>query len=108
MLMEFLTLPKMLSPQPSTVQSISRKAIPKSARAVHVEARKEKWDLKLEKLTVQTKFSDACSMEKENRVWNRIKDSLPPGQLSFILHATFDTLPTPLNLHCWKIHRLQV
>ena len=60
--------------------------------------------MKLEELTVQTKFSDACSLEKENRVWNRIKDSLPPGQLSFILRAASDTLPTPLNLCRWKMH----
>ena len=44
-----------------------------------------------------------CSLEKENRVWNHIKDSLPPGQLSLILRAASDTLPTPLNLHRWKI-----
>ena len=67
-----------LSTAMNSVLSISRKTIPKSARAVHVETRKEKWDLKLEKLIVQTKFSDACSLEKENRVWNCIKDSLPP------------------------------
>ena len=77
--------------------------MPKSARAFHVEARKEKWDLKLEEVTVQTKFSDMCSLEKENRVWNRIKDSLTPGQLSFILQAASDTLLTPLNLRCWKM-----
>ena len=92
-----------LSAAINSVQSISRKTIPKSAHAVHMEARKEKWDLKLEELTVQTKFSDACSLEKENRVWNQIKDSLTPGQLSFILWAASDTLPTPLNLHRWKI-----
>ena len=29
-------------------------------------------------------------------------DGLPAGQPSFILRAAFDTLPTPLNLKCWK------
>ena len=57
-----------LSEAINSVQSISRKTIPKSACAVQVEVRKEKWDLKLEKLAIQTKFSDACSLEKENRV----------------------------------------
>ena len=79
-----------------SVQSISRNTIPKS------DTRKEKWDLKLEELIVQKKFSDSRSLEKENRVWNRIKDSLPPVQLSFILRAASDTLPTPLNLTTGK------
>ena len=35
-------------------------------------------------------------------MWNRILDGLPPGQLSFILRAASDTLPTPLNLRCWR------
>ena len=57
-----------LSTAIKSVQSISRKTISKSVSAVHVEAKKEKWDLKLEELTVQIKFSDVCSLEKENRV----------------------------------------
>ena len=60
--------------------------------------------MKLEELIVQKKFSDMCSLEKENRVWNQIKDNLLPGQLSFILRAASDTLHTPVNLHRWKIH----
>ena len=34
--------------------------------------------------------------------WNWIIDSLPPGQLLFILQAASDTLPTPLNLRRWR------
>ena len=37
------------------------------------------------------------------QAWKRIRDGLPAGQLSFILRAASDTLPTPLNLHRWKI-----
>ena len=33
---------------------------------------------------------------------NRIMDSLSPGQLSFLLRAASDTLPTPLNLSRWR------
>ena len=77
MLIEFLTLPKMLSPHPlNLVQSISRRTILKSHGAVHVEARKEKWDLKLEELKVQTKCSDACSLEKEIGYGTKFKDNL--------------------------------
>lgn len=47
-------------------------------------------------------YTIKCALEEENRVWNRITDSLPPGQLSFILRAASDTLPTPVNLECWR------
>ena len=86
-----------------SIESINRKTLARRARVIHVEARQEKWDSSLEKLKVQRKFGDACSLEKENKVWNRIMDGLPPGQLSFILRAASDTLPTPLNLRRWKI-----
>ena len=87
----------------NSITSINRKTLHKSACSIHLEARKEKWDSNLDKLTVQRKFSDACSLEKENSVWNRILDGLPPGQLSFILRAASDTLPTPLNLRRWRL-----
>ena len=92
-----------LSTAINSIASINRKTLHKSACSIHVEARKEKWDSNLDKVTVQRKFSDACSLEKENSVWNRILDGLPPGQLSFILRAASDTLPTPLNLRRWRL-----
>ena len=61
-----------LSTAINSVQSINRMTIPKSTHAVHVEAKKE-CNSRLETLTVQRKFSDACSLEKENRVWNLIR-----------------------------------
>ena len=36
-------------------------------------------------------------------IWNRILDGRPAGQLSFLLRAGSDTLPTPLNLKRWRI-----
>ena len=35
-------------------------------------------------------------------MWNRIMHGLPAGQLSFLLRAASDTLPTPLNLKRWR------
>ena len=61
------------------------------------------WDEKLSKLSVQSKFLDACDLEKSNRVWSRILDGLPSKQLSFILRASSDTLPTLLNQRRWKM-----
>ena len=91
-----------LSLATSSIESISRKTLPRATRAVHLEHRREKWDSSLECLSVQRKFSDVCVLESDNHVWNRIMDGLPPGQLSFILRAASDTLPTPLNLRRWK------
>ena len=91
-----------LSTAIKSVASINRKTLARSAHDIQVKRRQEKWDSSLEKLLVQRKFGEACSLENENKVWNRIMDSLPPGQLSFILRAASDTLPTPLNLRRWK------
>ena len=52
---------------------------------------------------MQSKLTEAVNLEKESQVWKRIRDDLPAGQLSFILRAASDTLPTPLNLRRWKI-----
>ena len=61
------------------------------------------WDDNLHKLSVQSKFLNACDLEKSNRVWARILDGLPAKQLSFILRASSDTLPTPLNQRRWRM-----
>ena len=61
-----------------------------------------KWNLRLQELSVQCKFNDACVLEKDNGVWNRIMQGLPAGQLSFLLRAASDTLPTPHNLKHWR------
>ena len=56
----------------------------------------------LSKLMVQSKIFDACELELDNRVWRRIQQGHPPGQLSFILRGASDTLSTPMNLFCWR------
>ena len=61
------------------------------------------WNNHLESLAVQSKFLDITALEQESRVWSRIMFGLPAGQLSFIIRAGVDTLPTPANLHRWKI-----
>ena len=61
------------------------------------------WNTHLSSLSVQCKLIEAVNLEQESQVWKRIRDGLPAGQLSFILRAASDTLPTPLNLRRWKI-----
>ena len=56
---------------------------------------------KLEFLSVQCKLKDAASLETSSHLWNRPLLGFHPGQLS-ILHASSDTLPTPMNLHQWQ------
>ena len=44
-------------------------------------------------------------MELENscKTWNRLLSGFHPGQLSFLLRAASDTLPTAVNLQRWSI-----
>ena len=58
---------------------------------------------KLDSLNVQCKFKDAASLKMSTRLWNRLLLGFHPGQLSFVLRASSDTLPTPINLQRWRI-----
>ena len=60
------------------------------------------WNTHLESLTVQRKFIDLILLESESRVWSQIITSLPAGQLSFLLRAGIDCLPTPVILSRWR------
>ena len=58
----------------------------------------EKHDESLKKLIVQSKILEVAKVENSNQVWKRIMHGLPSGEMSFLLRAGTDTLPTPLNL----------
>ena len=58
---------------------------------------------KLNSLSVQCKFGDAATLELSTHLWNRLLVGFHPGQLSIVLRAASDTLPTPMNLQRWKI-----
>ena len=73
------------------------KQLSKSTRAIIKQASIEHWDSHLSTLSVQNKFSESVLLEQECQVWKRIMEGLPAGQLSFILCAASDTLPTPLK-----------
>ena len=59
------------------------------------------WNNHLESLSVQGKFLELIPLELESSVWSRILTSLPAGQLSFLLRAGIDCLPTPVTLSRW-------
>ena len=61
------------------------------------------WDNHLDTLSVQSQFKDIVILEGDCKIWSRIQSGLPAGQLSFLLKAGTDCLPTPLNLCRWKI-----
>ena len=62
------------------------------------------WNHHLNTLSVQCKFSNVVSLESEQHVWSKlIRGGLPHGQLSFLLKAGSDTLPTALNLKRMRI-----
>ena len=88
----------------------SRTNTTKSLMAFKRETRKSlknsstcRWNQKLSSLCVQNKFLHITELEAENHFWRRIMDGLPSGQLSFMLRAGSDTLPTPMNLQRYKI-----
>ena len=82
------------SSRPPSVKSI----ISKSLHQKHTDA----WNTSLDQLQVQSKFKDVVALEPESRTWNRLLTGLPAGQLSFLLRAGTDCLPTPLNLQRWR------
>ena len=87
----------------NSVESVNRKTLPRAIRQIVKQKSTDRWNEHLHQLMVQRKFKDACDLEDDNKVWHRIIDGLPAGQLSFILRAASDTLPTPLNLKRWKL-----
>ena len=56
-----------------------------------------------ESLTVQNKFLDIVDLEQAYPLRKRLMFGLPEKQLSFLLHAGCDTLPTLMNLARWKM-----
>ena len=82
---------------------VSLAARKKETRKLMKENSTNRWNQKLSTLCVQNKFLNITELEAENHLWKRIMDGLPSGQLSFMLRAGSDTLPTPMNLQRYKI-----
>ena len=80
--------------------SVSSRALKAATTKMINDYHTKIWDAQLERLKVQSKFQDIIA-DCPSR--NRIISGLPSGQLSFLLRAGSDTLPTPLNLARWRI-----
>ena len=56
----------------------------------------------LQTLSVQSKFEGSAELEDSCKTWNWLLSGFHPGQLSFLLRAASDTLPTAVNLQQWS------
>ena len=81
-----------------------------SARSLYIKAKHQLSDSikaqckdHLQSLTVQSKFESSAELESFCKTWNRLLKGFHPGQLSFLLRAASDTLPTAVNLQRWSI-----
>ena len=61
------------------------------------------WESELELLTVQNKFLDLVALDQQCLLWRLFMYGLLEKQLSFLLCAGSDTLPTSINLAGWNI-----
>jgi len=57
----------------------------------------------LQTLSVQCKFEDSAKLEATYGTWNHLLSGFHPGQLSFLLRASSDTLLASVNLRRWHI-----
>ena len=87
----------------SSVVSINHRTVNYQCKKLFQGQRVETWNDKLSQLSVQRKFLEVTELEEKNCVWKRILQGLLVGQLSFLMRAGSDTLPTPLNLRRWRI-----
>ena len=82
-----------------------------SARSLYLKAKtqltqynKSQCENHLQTLTVQSKFGCSAELESSCKTWNRLLAGFHPGgQLSFLLRAASDTLPTAINLQRWSV-----
>ena len=86
----------------SSAKSLLKRKDLKSLYCQLQEKHIEVWSNHLESLSVQRKFLDLIPLEAKSKVWSRIITSLPAGQLSFLIRAGIDCLPTPATLSRWK------
>ena len=82
--------------------TISKKSDLKRLYRMLQDRQIEAWTDHLESLSVQNKLLGLIPLEAESKVWSRILTSLPAGQLSFLIRAGIDCLPTPMTLSRWK------
>ena len=66
------------------------------------ELDEEKFNAKAVQLSVQGQWTKWCNFVRMDLSWKSML-AMPQPLLSFVLRATYDTLPSPSNLHRWHI-----
>ena len=81
-----------------------------TARSLYVKTKrllcdniKSQCDTHLQIPSVQCKFRDSAKLEESCKTWNWLISGFHPGQLSLLLQAASDTLPTAVNLRHWCV-----
>ena len=87
----------------SLIATISSRALSNQCKSEFRQQAIEKHDKRLKELTVESKILWVAELENSNQVWKRIMQGLLAGQMSFLLRAGTDTLPTLLNLRWWRL-----
>ena len=81
---------------------VSESSIIRRSKAKVVKQLCAELEKSLEQLQVQNSLLEILPLEHENNLWKRIITGLPSGQLSFVLRACSETLPSPSTLAQWK------
>ena len=68
------------------------------------EVEEEKYQAKAVQLSAQGKWTKWCSYVRMDLSWKTLL-AMPEQLLTFCLGATYDTLPSPSNLHRWHINQ---
>ena len=84
-----------------SISSTTKTTIKQKARVILHKRQADFWNSTLTPLLVQSKVKDIILPEPQSCTWNRLQPGLPAGQLSFLIRAGADCLPTPLNLRRW-------
>jgi len=98
--------PSLLKAARESISQVTGSSKPPSVKLILSKSLHQKhtnyWSTTLDQLQVQSKFKDTVALEPISQSWNRLITGPPAGQLSFLLRAGTDCLPTLLNLCRWR------
>ena len=81
---------------------VNESSIIRRSKAGIVQQQCVELEKSLEQLQIQNSLLDVLPLEHEDSLWKRIITGLPNGQLSFVLRACSETLPSPSTLVRWN------
>ena len=88
----------------NSTSKLQRKKMKDECKAILANRQRQIWDNHLNQLTVQNRLLETTALEEANPVWKRLMYGMPSNQLSFVLCAATECLPSPVTLARMKIH----